>query len=98
MNDYQFFPVGSTLRYTADFEDALPTGETVSGVVWTITPQSGSPPSPTVGSQVDDFTNDKSSIEVAGCLHGQRYVLQALGTLSDGQIIAKDISLMGFDG
>jgi hypothetical protein len=97
-NANQHFPVGSAIRYTADFTNALPTGETVSAVTWTITPQAGSPLSPTVGDQVDDFANNKSSIEVAGCLNAERYVLQALGTFTDGQIIAKDISLQSVNG
>jgi len=98
MNDYQFFPVGGTLRYTADWTDALPAGETLVSVAWGITPQSGSPAAPTIANQVDDLDNAQSSIEVAGCAHGTTYVLQANGTLSDGQVVPKDIALTTLNG
>jgi hypothetical protein len=101
MNDSQFFPVGSTIRYTADFTEAIPSSSPatlLSSVSWSISPQSGSPLSPTASDQLDDLVNYKSSIEVVGCLHGSTYVLQAAGTLSDGQTIYKDVSLVGFNG
>lgn len=98
INDHQHFPVGSTLRYTADFTDAIPANQTLSSVAWSITPQSGSPLSPTASDQIDDLVNNKSSIEVVGCAHAGTYVLQAAGTLSDGQVVYKDAALVALNG
>jgi hypothetical protein len=97
MNDYQFFPVGSTLRYTADFSDAIPAGRSLTSVSWGVTPQTGSPLAPSLSSQLDDLGSYQSSILVTGCAHGGTYVLQATGSLSDGQTVTKDIALVGLN-
>ena len=92
MNDFQFLPVEAGLLYTADFSDALSGTVTVSACTWSITP------SITLGSPVDDFGNARSSVKVSGAVHGTVYNLQAKATLSNGEIVPKDIALIGFNG
>ena len=98
LNDDQLFPAEGELTYTFDFTDSLPTDVTVNGVVFSISPQSGSPLSPSIGNQVDDFAENKSTIEVSGIAHGAVHVLQGKATLSNGELIVKDVVLRGFNG
>jgi hypothetical protein len=92
VNDYQLLPVEAGLFYTADFTDELPEGVTVASCAWSITPIISA------GGQVDDFGSNKSSIKVSGAQHGVSYALQAKATLSNTEIVVKDISLQGFNG
>ena len=92
MNDFQFLPVESALFYTADFTDMLPAAVTVTACVWTCSPAL------TVGSQTDDFAHAKSTVKVSGGTHGITYNLQAKATLSNSEIVVKDIALIGFNG
>jgi hypothetical protein len=98
LNDEQMFPAEGELTYTFDFTDSLPTDVTVIGVAFTISPQSGSPLSPSVSGQVDDLASNRSTIRVSGVQHGATHVLQGKGTLSNGEIIPKDVILRGFNG
>ena len=101
MNDFQPFPVAGSLRFTADFTDAIPSTSpetTLSSVAWSITPQSGSPLIPSLSDQSDALSLYQSTIQVSGCVHGGYYVLQAVGTTSAGELIPKDVRLVGFDG
>lgn len=92
MNDFQILPVEAGLLYTADFSDSLAATITVSACVWTITPSIG------LTNQADDFGNARSTIKVSGAAHGVVYNLQAKATLSNGEIVPKDVALMGFNG
>lgn len=101
MSEFELFPVGSALRYPADFSDAIPAtspATTLTSVEWTLTPQEGSPLSPALSAQVDDLANHQSSVIVTGCAHDVTYVLLATGTLSDGQVVVKAIALVGLNG
>ena len=98
MNDYQLIPVEASLIYTADFSDVLVQGVVVTACEWSISPVSGSPAAPTLAAQSDDFANKQSSIRVSGATHGGRYVLQAKATLNNGEVVVKDIALVGFNG
>lgn len=98
MNDYQMIPVEGEMLYTVDYTAELPTGVTLTAVAWTISPQTGSPLAPTLGSQSNDYANAKSSIKVSSLTHAQTYVLQSKGTLSNGEVIPKDISLVALNG
>lgn len=98
MNDLQMFPVGSTLAYTADFSAELPnSGVTVSSVAWSVEPAE-SPEVVTIADQADDLENARSTIYVSGVPHAATYILQAVATLSNGEVVAKDITLRGFNG
>lgn len=98
MNDLQMFPVGSALAYTADFSAELPNGGvTVSSVAWSVEPAE-SPEVVTASGQSDDLANARSTISVSGVPHGATYILQAKATLSNGEQVAKDITLRGFNG
>lgn len=100
MRDVQVFAVGGSLRYTVDFTDAMPSTSpetTLSSVAWTITPQAGSPLAPVVSDQADSLTINQSTIQVTGCLHGEHYVLQAIGTTSGGELLPKDIRIVGLN-
>lgn len=92
MNDYQVLPVQGDLAYTVDFTDVLPAAVTLSSVAWTISPQI------TLASQSNDYANALSTIKVSGATHAVQYVLQALGTLSNGEVVPKDVALLGFNG
>lgn len=92
VNDYQVIPVEAGLLYTADFTDSLPATVTVVTCVWSISP------SIALTSQADDFGNARSSIKVSGAVHGVVYNLQAKATLSNGEIVPKDVALLGFNG
>lgn len=95
MNDLQFLPSEAKYAYTADFADQLPNVTvTVTSVVWSISPSTGI----TLGSQADDLANARSTIFVSGQSHGATYLLQAKATLSNTEIIVKDITLRGFNG
>ena len=98
MNDFQFFPQGGTLIYTVDYTDEMPVGATISSVAWTITPQSGSPLTPSLSGQSDSLGTYQSSIKVAGLTHANHYVLQSVAVLSNGESIPKDISLLCVNG
>lgn len=92
MNDFQILPVESAQVYTADFSDVLPSAVTLTACVWTCSP------SLTLGSQTDNLLSAQSSIKASGSAHDVVYVLQAKGTLSNGETITKDIALRGFNG
>lgn len=92
MNDHQIIPVQGELAYTVDFTDVIPATVTLSSVAWTISP------SITLANQANDYANGKCTIKVSGAVHGMPYMLQALGTLSNGEVIPKDIALMGWNG
>lgn len=98
LNDYQPFPAEGELSYTFDFTDSLPTEVTVNSCVFSISPQSGSPLSPSLSVQVDNFAENKSTIKVSGIQHGATHLLQAKATLSNTEVIVKDAVLVGFNG
>lgn len=98
LNDFQPFPAEGELSYTFDFTDSLPETVTVIGCAFSISPQSGSPLSPSLGAQVDDFAENKSTVKVIGIQHGTTHVLQAKATLSNTEVIVKDAVLLGFNG
>lgn len=92
MNDFQVIPVEAGLLYTFDWTTEVPVAGSISSVAWSISP------SITLGTQVDDFANKRSTIKVSGAAHGVVYNLQAKATLSNGEIVPKDVALLGFNG
>jgi hypothetical protein len=97
-DDFQFLPTQGVLNYTVDYSADLAGGATLTAVAWSITPQSGSPLTPSVSGQSNNYAEAQSTITVQGGLHGSSYVLQAIGTTSAGEQIPKDISLLAFNG
>jgi hypothetical protein len=100
MNDYLILPVEGSLRYTFDFTDDLPSASpaiTITAVTFSIN-QSGSPLAPVLGTQTDEFSLNKATIQVSGGVHGKKYVLQALATTTGNETLVKDAVLMGLEG
>ena len=100
MNDYLILPVGGSLRYPVDFTEDLPSASpaiTITSVTFSIT-QYGSPLAPVLSDQTDEFTLNKSTIQVTGGVHGKKYVLQARATTTGNETLVKDAVLMGFEG
>ena len=94
MNDLQLLPVNGQLAYTLDFSEEVPDTSpltTVQSIAFT----ADSPL--TVGSQTDDLANARTTVIVAGAVHGAVYVVQALATLSNGEVIPKDVTFVAFD-
>jgi len=92
MNDSQILPVQGEMLYTADFSDSLTDTVSLSAVAWSISPAI------TLSNQANDYPSARSTIKVSGCTHGTQYVLQALGTLTSGEVIPKDSALIGGKG
>ncbi len=98
LNDDQLFPVEGEITYTFDFTDSLPAEVTVLSVAFSISLQSGSPLSPSLSAQVDNLAENKSTIRVSGLTHASVHVLQGKATLSNGEVIPKDVVLRGLNG
>ena len=100
MNDVLILPVEGSLRYTFDFTDELPStspATILTAVAFSIN-QSGSPLAPVLSNKTDEFSLNRSTIQVTGGVHGHKYVLQAIATTSGGEELVKDAVLQGFDG
>lgn len=94
MNDFQMIQVQGELAYTFDFTDALPStspATTVSSVA--LTAQTGL----TLGTPSADYANARVTVIVSGATHAQQYWVQAIATLSNGEKIPKDLTLLGFN-
>lgn len=98
LNDHQLIPAEGALTYTFDFTDSLPATVTVISVAFSLSPQSGSPLTPSLSAQVDDLADNRSTIKVSGVVHGATHVLQGKATLSNGELVVKDVVLQGFNG
>lgn len=91
MSDLQAIAVGGKLNYQFDWSSE------VSGAV-TLDSVTASVPSPLTVTKTDDLGNKKSTLQIAGALHGVTYQVRALGTLSTGEIVPKTLTLRGFNG
>ena len=95
MNDFQLLPVGGKLAYTFDFSDALPASSPIpTASSFTITADSAV----TVGTKTDDSANYRTTVLLSGLTHAGQYLVQCLCTLSNGEEIPKDLTLIGFNG
>jgi hypothetical protein len=92
VNGLQLIPVEGNFAYTIDYSADVAEGVTVSSIVWSVSP------SLTLAGQVDALGSARSTIRVSGAEHGTCYLLQAIATLSSGEVIPKDITLRGFNG
>lgn len=100
MNDVLILPVEGSLRYTFDFTDEMPSTSPatfLTGVTFSIN-QSGSPLTPVLSLQTNEYSINRSTIQVTGGVHGEKYILQARATTSGNEILVKDAVLMGLDG
>lgn len=96
-NDHQMLPVEGELAFTFDYSDVLP-GTSPATTVTSIAISAGeSPALVTIGTQTDDLANARTTVILSGIAHGQVGVVQALATLSNGEVIPKDITLVGFN-
>jgi hypothetical protein len=92
MSDVQLLPTEAEFVYTFDFSAEVVAPVTLASVVITV-------PLPlTKGTQQDDLANAKTLIIIKGAVHGERYMGQAIGTLSNGEKIPKDVIFVGFNG
>lgn len=92
MSDLLLLPCDGELAFQFDFTDMVVAPTTLVSVTYTV-------PSPlTAFGQTDDLANFKSTIGLKGAVHGQTYVVQALGTLSNGEKVPKDAVFVGFNG
>lgn len=77
-------------NYTAEWEDAIPTGGAMSSVVHTV---------PTglvkVSEGVDGTT---ATVRISGGSHGRTYQVMAAATMSTGEIINRPLVLTVFNG
>jgi hypothetical protein len=92
MSDVQLLPTEAELDYTFNFSDDVVAPVTLASIVITV-------PLPlTKGTQQDDLANAKTIVIIKGAVHGERYMGQAIGTLSNGVKITKDAIFIGFNG
>jgi hypothetical protein len=89
---------GERNLYTFDWEDDMPNMSpfpSISSVTYTITP-SYSPQRLYAVQTSEDFTNYKSSVLLAGAVHGETYQVTAACTLSNGEVLKEGITIRGF--
>jgi len=77
-------------NYTAEWEDAIPTGGSISSVVHTV------PTGLTKVSEGVDGTT--STVRISGGTHGKTYAVLAAATMSTGEIINRPLTLTVFNG
>jgi hypothetical protein len=94
MNDAQVLPVGGHLFYTPDFSADIPAGAAITGIAFTVEPSGGL----ALSGQSNDYGSGQASIRASGATHGVSYVLKATATLDNGEVIPKNISVIGFNG
>lgn len=92
MNDFQVIPVTGKLLFTVDFTDQVPTGVTVTQVIWSAVPAL------TLNGQSNDLANKKSSIRAELPSHGVTYQVKAVATLENGEEVPKFWTGIGFNG
>lgn len=99
MADLYAQAVGSELFHTFDWSDQIPATSpltTISSVDYTF--PSLSPTEIAEGVSSDNFPSYLSTVEVTGILHGRTYMIRALATLSNGEVIVKNLIIRGFNG
>ncbi len=92
MSDLQVLGPSGKLLYTFDFTDEIPAGQTLTGVAFTV------PPPLAVYATSPDLANKKSTVGLQSSVHGGTYQVRADGTLSNGEIIPKTLTVRGFNG
>lgn len=92
MPDLILLPVEAELAVVFDFSDMVIAPATLISVTVTA-------PAPlTLFGQTDDLPNNRTTIGVKGALHGETYVVQAIGATSTGEKIPKDATFQGWNG
>lgn len=100
MSGLQVLAVEGKLFYTFDWSDVVPAMSplvTISSVAYTL-PSNTSPQELTTFDTSEDFGNYLSSVGLQGAVHGKTYQVQAAATLSNGEVVVKDITVRGFNG
>jgi hypothetical protein len=77
-------------NYTAEWEDAVPSGGSIASVVHTV------PDGLTKVSEGVDGTT--STVRISGGVHGRTYMVQAAATMSTGEVINRPLVLTVFNG
>lgn len=98
--DYQVLTVGAELLFTFDWTLEVPSTSpltTISSVSYLL-PSNTSPQELVELSTSEDFANYMSSIELGGAVHGKTYQVRATCTLSNGEVIVKNLTIKGLNG
>jgi hypothetical protein len=88
---------GERNLYTFDWTSDLPSASplpTISSVSYSIVP-SYSPQRLYAVSTSEDFSNYRSSVLLAGAVHGETYQVTAACTLSNGEVLKEGITIRG---
>jgi hypothetical protein len=91
---------GAKQLYTFDWSAEIPSASptpTISSVSYVITP-SYSPQVLNAYTTTEDFDNHLSSVGLTGSVSGETYQVTAACTLSNGEVIKKNITVRGYNG
>lgn len=98
MSEFFALAPGAKEFYTFDWSEEIPAGSpaiTISSVSYSISP-SLSPQQLREFDTAEQFDQYRSSVGLQGALHGRTYLVTALCTLSNGEVIPKAIAIKGF--
>ena len=94
-NDFQMLPVSAKLAYTFDFSGALSASSPLPTVTdITVTGSNGI----TISDQSNDYASYQATVLLSGATHGSMYLVQATATMSNGEQIPKDLTVIGSNG
>lgn len=97
MSAFKLLKVGGQMAYTWDFSDDMPESSPATSLTGVTFSVEGSPEPLTVSGQVDNLSAYSSTVVISGATHAGIYVVQALGTLSNGEVIPKDATFVCFN-
>ena len=92
-SDLQALAKDGKLLYTFDWAAEVPAAVTINSPVVYVIP---SPLSQFASSE--DLGNKKSTIGLQGALHGETYQVQAKATLSNTEVVVKNLTVRGING
>ena len=104
-NDLQVLAVDGKLLYTFDWTAEIPASSpltTISSVAYSV-PSAAASPAPasdvlTFFTTSNAFSSYQATIGIQNAIHGKTYQVQAAATLSNGEVVVKDITIKGFNG
>jgi hypothetical protein len=91
---------GQKALFTFDWTEEIPSTSpltTISSVAYAITP-TYSPQTLNAYETTEDFDNYLSSVGLTGAVTGETYQVKASATLSNGEVVSKNITIRGFNG
>jgi len=91
VSDVVLLDPGDSVFITIDWADVLVDGITLASATHTV-------PSPlTRVSQSDSPSTGKSQVRVSGALHGVTYMIEAVATLSNGEVVNRQFPVRGWN-